>query len=132
MKRLIVVLAVVALLWPGVGQTQQMQQTPQETRSMTSEFALSWLTPILNLVYFPVKFSVGTVGAVLGGVSGWATGGNERAAEGIWRPMTGGTYFFTPQTFDSEHEQPFLPFDGGPYEQQEAGQAPLGSTSMYP
>ena len=40
MKRLIVVLAVVALLWPGVGQTQQTQQTQQVTRSMTSEFAL--------------------------------------------------------------------------------------------
>lgn len=107
MKRLIVGLAMVALLSPGVSQAQPAG------KSLGSEFFKGWLTPVLSAVYFPVKFSVGTAGAFLGGISGWATGGNERAAEGIWRPLTGGTYFITPQVLDGE--KPFLPFDGGPY-----------------
>jgi hypothetical protein len=133
MKRLIVALTIGVLAWSGVSQAQQVQQTPQgqqapqPTKPMGSEFAKGWLTPILSVIYFPIKFSVGTAGAVLGGVSGWATGGNERAAEGIWRPMTGGTYFITPQVIDGE--RPFLPFDGGPYAPQPAG--PVSSGSMY-
>jgi hypothetical protein len=134
MKKVVIVLAATMLLWPGVGQTQQTPQPQQpqpQARSTASEFGMSWLAPVLSLVYFPVKFCVGGVaGAVLGGVSGWATGGNEQAAEGIWRPMVGGTYFITPQILTGE--QPFLPFNGGPYAPPPAGSAPSGSMgSMY-
>ena len=78
---------------------------------------------MLSLPYFVTKLTVGVVGAILGGISGWATGGDERAAEGIWRPMVGGTYFITPQIFDGDW--PFLPFDGGPYTQSAAPAAPI-------
>jgi hypothetical protein len=66
----------------------------------------------MSVVYFPVKFGMGVAGAFLGGVSGFLTGGNDRSAEGIWHPMTGGSYFITPQKMDKE--EPFLPLDYGP------------------
>ncbi|MGE0823897.1 MAG: hypothetical protein AB7G75_36805 [Candidatus Binatia bacterium] len=99
-------IAVVGMLVPTLGWAQ-----PQG-KSMSGEYAKGVLSPLLSVVYFPIKFGVGVTGAVLGGVSGFLTGGNERAAEGIWRPMTGGTYFITPEVID--RERPFLPFNGGP------------------
>jgi hypothetical protein len=107
MKRLVVGLAVAALLWP------MSSGAEQPTSSTASEFGLALLTPLVNVVYFPVKLAVGVVGAALGGISGWATGGNERAAEGIWRPMTGGTYWITPGMMRGETQ--FMPLNGESY-----------------
>src|SRR5262249_50298975 len=87
---------------------------------------------VLSIVYFPAKVLLGTVGALLGGFSGWATGGNERAAEGVWRPTVGGSYFITPETLDGT--KPFLPFDGGPYvpPPPAPAQGPSGPLSYQP
>ena len=124
MKRLGITLAMVALLWPGVSLAQQAGQ------ASGAEFAKGVAAPVLSAVYFPVKLAVGTAGALLGGISGWATGGNERAAEGIWRPLTGGSYFITPEVLDGG--KPFLPFDGGTSAQPPTGPTPSGSPSMQP
>jgi hypothetical protein len=97
----------------GVGMlcpTLVMAQPAGRTKS--GEFARGLAAPLLSVVYFPVKFGTGVAGAVLGGVSGFLTGGNERAAEGIWHPMTGGTYFITPEILEGERR--FLPLDYGP------------------
>ena len=97
----------------GVGMlcpTLVMAQPAGKSRS--GEYARGLVAPLLSVGYFPVKFVVGVAGAVLGGASGFLTGGNERAAEGIWHPMVGGTYFITPDVLDGE--RPFLPFDYGP------------------
>jgi hypothetical protein len=51
---------------------------------------------IFNTFFFPVKLVVGTGGAVLGGVTGAMTGGDERAASQIWNVTTDGSYFMTP------------------------------------
>jgi hypothetical protein len=107
MKRLVVGLVVVMLLWP------MSSRAEQPTPSMASEFGLALFTPLVNAVYFPLKLGVGVAGAALGGISGWATGGNERAAEGIWRPMTGGTYWITPGMMRGETR--FMPLNGEPY-----------------
>jgi hypothetical protein len=93
----------------------ESSQASQRERTLGAEFARGVISPVLSVVYFPVKLSVGVAGAIAGGVSGWATGGNERAAEGVWRPLTGGSYFVTPETL--EKERPFLPLDGGEYAQ---------------
>jgi hypothetical protein len=132
MKKPLVILGLGLLLWPRLSWAQALQtQPPQgQTRPLASEFAKGVVSPVLSIVYFPVKFAVGTAGAVLGGVSGWATGGNMRAAEGIWRPLTGGSYFVTPQVIDGE--RPFLPFDGGPYAQPPTRVAPAGPAYMQP
>ena len=121
MKKYLMVVAMLGLLFfSGAGWTAEMEQQqplrPEPT--LGSEFAKGIITPVLSLPYFLVKLTVGVSGAILGGISGWATGGDERAAEGIWRPMVGGTYFITPQILDGDW--PFLPFDGGPYTQSAA------------
>ncbi|MGE0683002.1 MAG: hypothetical protein AB7P69_19130 [Candidatus Binatia bacterium] len=131
MRKCLVLLAMGVLFFPGTNWAEQMQQPPakhEQSRPLAPEFAKGIISPILSVLYFPLKFSVGAVGAVVGGVSGWMTGGNIRAAEGIWRPMTGGTYFITPQVMDGE--RPFLPFDGGEYAQPPPRVAPSGSM-MY-
>lgn len=130
MRKCLVFLVLGVLCFPVLSWAEQMQQQPakqEQSRPLGPEFAKGVISPILSVLYFPLKFSVGAVGAVAGSVSGWMTGGNIRAAEGVWRPTTGGTYFITPQVIDGEH--PFLPFDGGEYAQPTARVAPYGS--MY-
>ena len=124
MRRLVIGLSLLAFLNPGVSLAQQAGP------SSGAEFAKGVAAPVLSVVYFPVKLAVGTAGALLGGISGWATGGNERAAEGIWRPLTGGSYFITPEVLDGK--KPFLPFDGGTSAQPPTGPTPSGSTSLQP
>ncbi len=124
MRRLVIGLSLLAFLNPGVSLAQQAGQ------SSGAEFAKGVAAPVLSVVYFPVKLAVGTAGALFGGISGWATGGNERAAEGIWRPLTGGSYFITPEVLDGK--KPFLPFDGGTSAQPPTGPTPSGSTSLQP
>src|SRR3954468_24163357 len=92
MRRLLVGLLLLVVLLPRMSLAQQTAPT------VGGEFAKGVAAPVLSIVYFPVKLLVGTVGALLGGFSGWATGGNERAAEGVWRPTVGGSYFITPET----------------------------------
>jgi hypothetical protein len=126
MKKYLMVVAMLSLLFfPGASWTAEVEQKQplQPEPTLGSEFARGVIAPVLSLFYFPLKLAVGVSGAVLGGVSGWATGGDERAAEGVWRPMTGGTYFITPQVLDGEW--PFLPFDGGPYTQSAEPAAPI-------
>ena len=124
MRRLVIGLSLLAVLSPGVS----LAQPPGS--SMGEEFARGVEAPVLSLVYFPAKFVVGVMGALLGGFSGWATGGNERAAEGVWRPMVGGSYFVTPETLD--RTKPFLPFDGGPYAPPPPPSGPAPSSAMPP
>lgn len=133
MRKCVVLLALSLSLFPGASWAQQIQQpsaTQEQRRPLAPEFAKGVISPLLSVLYFPLKFAVGTVGAVSGGVSGWMTGGNIRAAEGIWRPMTGGTYFITPQIIGGE--RPFLPFDGGEYAQWPKHTAPAESGYWQP
>jgi len=123
MRRLLVGLLLLVILIPGVSLAQQAAPTTG------GELAKGIAAPVLSLVYFPVKLVVGITGALLGGISGWATGGNERAAEAIWRPTVGGSYFITPETLDGT--KPFLPFDSGPYAQPAPAPAP-SSTYLQP
>src|SRR5258705_7501325 len=131
MKNYLVMIAMLLglLFLPGAAWTaEEMEQTQplqavQPEPTLGSEFAKGVIAPVLSLFYFPLKLVVGVSGAVLGGISGWATGGDERAAEGVWRPMTGGTYFITPQII--EGGWPLLPFDGGPYTESAEPAAPI-------
>ena len=96
----------VGMLYP----TLSMAQPAGRTKS--GEYARGLAAPLLSAVYFPIKFGVGVAGAFLGGASGFLTGGSDRAAEGIWQPMTGGTYFITPEILEGERR--FLPLNYGP------------------
>jgi hypothetical protein len=113
-------IVVAGLLSPSLGIAH-----PPPGRTPGGEFARGVAAPVLSAVYFPVKFGVSVAGAFLGGVSGFLTGGNNRAAEGIWHPTVGGTYFITPAILEGECR--FLPLDHGdpcPY--------PISSTSTAP
>jgi len=99
-------IVVAGLLSPSLGIAH-----PPPGRTPGGEFARGIAAPVLSAVYFPVKFGVGVAGAFLGGISGFLTGGNDRAAEGIWHPTVGGTYFITPAILEGECR--FLPFDYG-------------------
>ena len=113
-------IVVAGLLSPSLGIAH-----PPPGRTPGGEFARGVAAPVLSAVYFPVKFGVGVAGAFLGGISGFLTGGNDRAAEGIWHPTVGGTYFITPAILEGVCR--FLPFDYG----EPCPQSPL-STSAAP
>jgi hypothetical protein len=118
-------IVVAGLLSPSLGIAH-----PPPGRTPGGEFARGVAAPVLSAVYFPVKFGVSVAGAFLGGVSGFLTGGDDRAAEGIWHPTVGGTYFITPATLTGESR--FLPFDHGddaPPQHQAAPSSALGSSS---
>lgn len=126
MRRLILGCTFSLCLWPVLGQTQQVQYTQhshqmqqtqfgqhvQAKRSRADEMLYGAVSPLASAVYFPFKFTLGTLGSALGGISGFATGGNERAAEGIWWPTTAGRYFITPAVVSGE--EPFWPPDVPP------------------
>ena len=90
----------------------QPAQDVQPKRSRADEMLFGTVSPLASAVYFPFKFTLGTLGATLGGISGFATGGSERAAEGIWWPTTAGRYFITPAVVSGE--EPFWPPDARP------------------
>lgn len=118
-------IVVAGLLSPSLGMAH-----PPPGRTPGGEFARGVAAPVLSVVYFPVKFGVGVAGAFLGGISGFLTGGSDRAAEGIWHPTVGGTYFITPAILEGERR--FLPLDYGedvPPSHQAAPSSALGSSS---
>jgi hypothetical protein len=120
MRRLVVSIVMVGLLLPALAWAQ-------EQRSLNSEVAKSLGTTLLGVLYFPLKFSVALIGAPIGGVAGFLTGGNQRAAESIWRPTVGGTYFITPEIL--EGSEPFLLVDRGvprPQGREEGTKSMLG------
>ncbi len=65
-----------------------------------AEFGLAVASSVLSVLYTPFRFVYGVVGAELGGVGGWTTGGDMRTAKGIWRPTTEGHYFMRPDYLD--------------------------------
>ena len=105
----IVLLVALILCWPASGQTQQIQShssihvaQPQPKKSRADELLLGVAAPLASAIFFPIKLSVGTLGSALGGVSGFVTGGSERAAEGIWWPTVRGHYFVTPEVLEGK------------------------------
>jgi nucleoside permease NupC len=123
MTRMVTGVVMAMLLLPAASHAQQ-----QRTRTLGSEFGMSVASGVASIVYFPIKLVVGTVGAVVGGFGGMVTGGNERVAKGIWRPMVGGSYFVTPETLEGQRQ--FLPFNGGPY--LPSSSRPIASGSTHP
>jgi len=65
-----------------------------------AEFGLAVAASTISVLYTPVRFVYGVVGAALGGFAGGTTGGDMRTAKGIWRPTTEGHYFVRPDYLD--------------------------------
>jgi len=88
-----------------------MQTPAAEARTAGSEAGLAVSAAFLNLIYVPTKMVVAIGGALLGGFVGWATGGDTRAAYGVWVPAASGTYVLTPDTLDGTKPLQFFGTD---------------------
>jgi hypothetical protein len=78
---------------------------PPVDRLVAADLSLG--AALINVVYHPIKLAVGVGGAVLGGVVGALTGGDEEAAAGVWNVTTDGSYFTTPARLDSRRSFEF-------------------------
>lgn len=83
----------------------------------------------LNVVYTPCKTMVALGGLFVGGVVGFLTGGDTRAAYAVWVPAASGTYLVKPSMLDGS--QP-LEFFGSDYADRPSPIAStLESSSIY-
>ena len=103
MQKLVVGLILVALV---LGRA-----TPGQARSAGEEAGLAIGAATLNLVYFPAKLVMVVGGFVLGGATGFATGGDIRAAYAIWVPTMSGTYLLTPANMEGAEPIAFFGHD---------------------
>jgi hypothetical protein len=86
---------------------QRPGRTVEVYHSAGEEFGMALGASLLSVLYTPVRLVYGVVGAGLGGVQGWVTGGNRRAADGMWRVTTEGDYYVRPDHFDGSERFDF-------------------------
>jgi len=89
LQRLLVVVAVSALLATNVSATETMAEAHEPAP------AAAIGTALLNVLFVPLRLAVTVVFAELGGVTGLLTGGDEQAAKDVWN-LVGGRNFLTP------------------------------------
>ena len=91
MKTARIALAVLAgaMLYAGSARAQLAPDQNREPHPGAAALAAAG-----NIVFMPVRFVLTTIGAELGGLTGWLTAGNVNAARDIWRlpPFDGQTY----------------------------------------
>ena len=83
----------------------------EESHSAGAEWGMGVASTVFSIFYTPVRLSVGVVGAALGGVEGWLTGGDLRTARSMWRPTVEGDYFVRPDHLDRTERYQFGNFD---------------------
>jgi hypothetical protein len=76
------------------------EQLVEEYHTSGAELGMALASTGLSLIYTPFRMVFGFVGAGVGGIAGWATGGDQRTAHGIWRPTVEGDYFIRPDHLD--------------------------------
>jgi hypothetical protein len=79
----------------------------EEYHSAGSEWGMGVASTVFSVFYTPVRLTVGVVGAALGGVEGWLTGGDLRTARSMWRPTVEGDYFIRPDHLDGTERYEF-------------------------
>ncbi len=79
----------------------------EDYHSAGAEWGMGVASTILSIFYTPVRLTVGVVGAGLGGVEGWLTGGDLRTARSMWRPTVEGDYFIRPDHLDRTERYEF-------------------------
>lgn len=72
----------------------------EEYHNAGAELGMGIASTVLSIFYTPVRLAVGVVGAGVGGVEGWLTGGDLRTARSMWRPAVEGDYFIRPDHLD--------------------------------
>jgi hypothetical protein len=120
--------AAVAMMGPAVGGVAAADENPppsngnvnfvnptgqvvvEHEHGAGAEFGLAIASSVLSVLYHPFRMVYGVVGAELGGIGGWTTGGDMRTAKGIWRVTTEGHYFMRPDYLDGTER---FRFNGG-------------------
>ena len=99
---------------PVARERSGMNETPpfreivvEDYHSAGAEWGMGVASTILSVFYTPVRLTVGIVGAGLGGVEGWLTGGDLRTARSMWRPTVEGDYFIRPDHLDRTERYEF-------------------------
>ena len=89
MKTARIVLLAGAMLCAGSARAQLAPEQVREPHPGSAALAAAG-----NVVFMPVRLVLTTIGAELGGLTGWLTAGNVDAAHDIWRlpPFDGQTY----------------------------------------
>jgi hypothetical protein len=110
----------------------------EEYHSAGAEFGLGFASTVLSILYHPPRMVLGVIGAGLGGIGGWATGGDLRTAKALWRPTVEGDYFVRTDHLDgAEHFDPVntTPVFHGRYTVREVrttAPAPAAPSYEYP
>jgi hypothetical protein len=81
-------------------------------------------TLLANVGYIPAKTVYAILGGITGGVGYALTGGNQRAANSIWRSSLGGDYVLTPNMLRGTEPIHFSGPPVGPGEESMAAPAP--------
>ena len=78
-----------AMLYAGSARAQLAPEQSREPHPGSAALAAA-----ANIVFMPVRFALTTIGAELGGLTGWLTAGNKNAANDIWHlpPFDGQKY----------------------------------------
>ncbi len=93
----IVMLGVIVVGTPAFAENGR---TVEVYHSAGEEFGMALGASLLSALYTPVRLVYGIVGAELGGIQGFLTGGDKRAADGAWRVTVEGDYFIRSDHFD--------------------------------
>jgi hypothetical protein len=83
---------------------------------------------VANVGYIPAKTVYAILGGITGGVGYALTGGNQQAANTIWRSSLGGDYVVTPDMLSGKAPIHF----SGPAGPAASGTSSSSSTSAYP
>src|SRR5262249_56537341 len=105
MRKLVVGLSLAALV---LGRAIPSQAQPH---SAGEEAGLAIGATTLNFLYFPAKVVVATGGFILGGLAGFATGGDTRAAYALWVPTMSGTWLLRPANMEGSQPVQFFGTD---------------------
>jgi hypothetical protein len=82
----------------------------QLTEARRAEPGLALAAALINVVYLPLRLAVTAAGGVLGGVTGFLTAGNSKAAQDVFG-LTDGTQVITPDILDGSKPFHFSRYD---------------------
>ena len=74
----------------------------------TSDAGMQAAAGLSTLVYFPVKLAFALGGGVVGGLTYAFTGGDEEAANRVWKASMEGNYTITPENLTGEKPVHFV------------------------
>ena len=99
------------------------------TQAGEAGFALA--AAAANLVYVPAKVLVAVGGLGLGGLVGFLTGGDMRAAYALWVPAAGGTFMLRPSHVEGTRPIEFFGSDYVDQPSRNPGDTSIVYRSLY-